>query len=267
MTVRVYQNWARHAQSPSRRYLRWLTWLLLAASVVGQFLFPFLTGSTRNVALLIAIYAGAALALTHSLGELGARYAATLAAVTLLFGFGVLESNAWTSWPFGHVLFSNALGFRLDRTPLVLVFAWLAMMFPVLVVSRQIAARWTPLVGAFGLTAWTLLVDPIMNTSGYWSWDTDVKRTPGIPGTPLSAVAGWLLVGLLLTAVLHWTLPRDSRRQQSNTMPIDLFLLFTLAASIVANVRSHHSSVVLIAGLALSVVLVPYAVSKWLARP
>jgi len=216
---------------------------------------------------MIAIYTGAALTLTHSLGELGARYAAALVAIALLLGFGILESNAWTSWPFGHVVFSNALGFRLDRTPLVLVFAWLAMAFPTLLVSRHITARWTPLVGAFGLTAWALLVDPVMNTSGYWSWDTDVTRTPGIPGTPLSAVAGWLLVGLLLIAILHWALPRDSQRRRSNTTLIDLFLLLTLIANIIANVRAHHASVVLIGGLALSLVLVPYAVSKWLARP
>jgi len=268
VTLRVYQGWARHAERPSRRYLGWLTWLALIATTLSQFLFPAMTGVNQHLLLAIGVYAAAALALFHSLREFGSKYCVLLGLTSLLFGFIVFEFSARTSWPFGHVIYAPALGAKIDGAPVVLAFAILAGAYPMLLLARRLTTRATAFIGGLGFLAWDLLLDPVLNHDGYWRWDQNVTRTPGIPGTPLSNTAGMLLVGIALIQILHWLLPRERDRSRRTVAsgPIDLLLLGGLAAGIFNNVYLNHTSVALVAGTLFIIVLAPYLIAKWLAR-
>jgi uncharacterized membrane protein len=268
VTLRTYQGWARHAERPSRRYLGWLAWVALSATTLAQFLFPALTGANQNLDLSVGIYGAAALALVHSSREFGAKYVAILGAVTLLSGFVIFDFSARTAWPFGHVIYASSLGPKIDSAPVLLVVALLAAVYPMLLLGRRVSIRWTAIVGGFGFLAWDLLADPVLNHNGYWIWDQNVTRTPGIPGTPLSNTAGMLLIGLALVQVLHWLLPRDRDRSARaiTSGPIDLLLLVGFLAGIFNNLYLNHTSVALIGGSLYFVVLAPYLISKWLGR-
>jgi uncharacterized membrane protein len=268
VTLRTYQGWARHAERPSRRYLGWLSWVALSATAGAQFLFPALAGANQNLDLYVGVYSAAALALMHSAREFGTKYVAILGSVTLLSGLVIFDFSARTAWPFGHVVYAGTLGPKIDRAPVLLIVALLAAVYPMLLLGRRLSIRWTAIVGGFGFLAWDLLVDPVLNHNGYWTWDQNVTRTPGIPGTPLSNTAGMLLIGLALVQVLHWFLPRDRDRSARalTSGPIDMLLLVGFLAGIFNNVYLHHTSIAVIGGALYFIVLAPYLVSKWLAR-
>lgn len=268
MTLRVYQGWARHAERPSRRYLNWLIWLALLATTAAQFAFPFFAGVNQELLLLIGMYSAAALSLLHALREFGAKHFALLGISVLLFGLVVFEASARTAWPFGHVLYSPTLGRVIDQAPVVLPFALLGMAYPMFLVGRRLTSRWPAVVGGVGFVAWDLLWDPVLSHNQYWQWDTNVTRTPGIPGTPLSNTAGMLLVGIATIQILHWIFPRDrnwSNRSITST-PIDLLLIVGCGAGVFNNLYLNNSQIALVAGAIFALVLLPYLVSKWLTR-
>lgn len=268
MTLRIYGGWARHAKRPSHRYSGWLTWLALSATALAQFLFPFFSSSNQRFLLVAGVYCAAAVALLHAFREFGVKYFVLLAVSTLLLSFVVFESSARTSWPFGHVSYSAWLGPKIDAAPVLLPFALLAMAYPMLLLGRRLTSRWPALVGGVGFLACDLLIDPVLNHSGFWHWDSNVTRTPGIPGTPLSNTAGMLLVGIALIQVLHWLFPRENDRthREISSAPIDLLLLVGCAAGIFNNLYLHHTSAALVGGALYLLVLLPYLTSKWLAR-
>lgn len=268
MTLRIYQGWARHAERPSRRYLGWLTWLALLMTSLAQFLFPFLNDTSKTLLLMVGTYSAAGLALLHAFREFGGKYFARLGVSTLLFGFLVFWSSARTSWPFGHVIYASSLGARIDGAPVLLPFALLAMAYPMLLVGRRLTERWPAIVGGIGFLAGDLLVDPVLNQNGYWRWDLNVTRTPGIPGTPLSNTAGTLLIGIAIIQILHWLFPRERGRGDRwiSSAPIDLLLLIGCTAGIFNNLYLGNTSVALVGGALFLIVLVPYMASKWLAR-
>ena len=57
--------------------------------------------------------------------------------------------------------------------------------------------------GAATLTAWDLFLDPQMVAEGYWQW----ARRGRYRGIPLSNLAGWLLTGVGLMALLELLVP------------------------------------------------------------
>jgi len=268
VTLRVYQGWSRHAEHPSRRYLGWLAWLLLLVTASAQFGLPLLKGVNQNLDLKIAIYSTALLALVHSLREFGFKYFLVLLSVTLLSGFAVFDFSARTAWPFGHVVYAASLGSRIDQAPVLLIVALLAGIYPMLLLGRRLSTRWTALLGAIGFLAWDLLADPILNHYGYWQWDQNVTRTPGIPGTPLSNTAGVLLIGFALVQALHWLLPlnRDRSARSFASGPVDSLLAIGLLAGVSGNLYLQQKSIALLAGLLYFIVLAPYLIAKWLGR-
>jgi putative membrane protein len=82
-----------------------------------------------------------------------------------------------------------------------------------------------------------------------------------VPGVPLTNAAGWLLVGVLMTAVLDRVLPAAPRRvpaPAAEALPAAL-LGWTWLGSVVANVAFFGRPwVALYGGLALGVLVVPY---------
>ncbi|OIQ72084.1 hypothetical protein GALL_462920 [mine drainage metagenome] len=142
------------------------------------------------------------------------------------------------------------------------------MAYPMLLLGRRLTNRWPSIVGGIGFLALDLLLDPVLNSNGFWQWDKNVTRTPGIPGTPLSNTAGMLLVGIATIQILNWLFPRERERsnRRIGSTPIDLLLLTFFAAGILSNVHLHHTSVALVAGTSFLVVLAPYLTSKWLGR-
>jgi putative membrane protein len=155
----------------------------------------------------------------------------------------------------------------------VVPLAWLMMAYPMLLAARRLTAgaSWPLLVvpvGAFGLMAWDVFLDPQMVGDGHWTWADPSPSLPGVDGIPLTNFAGWLVVGALMMLVLTAALPRDDRyRPASEAVPA--FLLgWTWLGYVLGNLFWFGTaSLALVGGVLLGIVVLPYLWSLWQSRP
>jgi putative membrane protein len=173
-----------------------------------------------------------------------------------------------TGLPFGDYAYADTLGPEVLDVPLVVPLAWTMMAYPVLLAARRLTRRWVVLVGAYGLTAWDVFLDPQMVADGHWTWADPEPALPGVPGIPLTNFAGWLVVGTLMMLVLVVVLPRDrAHRPADESLPATL-LVWTWLGYVLGNVFWFGTgSVALVGGVLLGLLVLPYAWSLWQSRP
>ena len=131
-----------------------------------------------------------------------------------------------TGLPFGEYSYAGTLGPEVLDVPVVVPLAWTMMAYPVLLAARRLTrgAGSSP-VGAFGLMAWDVFLDPQMVGDGHWTWADPTPSLPGVDGIPLTNFAGWLLVGAVMMLVLTAVLPRDDpHRPADESLPATLLV-------------------------------------------
>ncbi len=147
---------------------------------------------------------GLAFALIHAGQREGWRGALLLLA--LVFGVSLLFESVGvaTGWVYGPYHYTAKLGPKfLGLVPYIIPVAWFMMSYPSFVIAewlvtlgggRSTTPRWqrvlvTAAVGGLVMTAWDVIMDPIMVASGHWVWDTDGAYF----GIPLQNFWGWWL--------------------------------------------------------------------------
>jgi putative membrane protein len=69
-------------------------------------------------------------------------------------------------------------------------------------------------------------------------------------------------------SLLHLLLPRQRRRDGSETTVADVFLTWTWISGIIANLFFFsRPGIAFIGGVSLGIIVVPYLISQWFARP
>lgn len=121
--------------------------------------------------------------------------------LALVFGVSLLFESVGvaTGLVYGPYHYTNKLGpLFLGLVPYLIPVAWFMMSYPSFVIADQlIPAAWkrwqrvlsVAAVGGLAMTAWDLVMDPIMVAGGYWVWDV-VGTYHGIP---LQNFWGWWL--------------------------------------------------------------------------
>ena len=147
----------------------------------------------------VATLAGFTFALLHAGQREGwsraLRLLALVFAVSLLFeSVGVA-----TGLVYGPYHYTNKLGpLFLGLVPYLIPVAWFMMSYPSFVIAeRLIPASWkrwqrilcVAAVGGLVMTAWDLVMDPIMVAGGHWVWDVN----GAYHGIPLQNYWGWWL--------------------------------------------------------------------------
>jgi uncharacterized membrane protein len=178
--------------------------------VLTAIAYPLSSGSGRDVVSWTIVLLGAALSVVHAAAARGARTGAgvllLVAAVAVAFEAVGLASGV----PYGSYSYSDALGPTLLGVPLLVPLAWLMMAWPSWVVGERLAAPVRPghrrvvrvVAAAVVFAAWDVVLDPQMVDAGYWTWADPSPGLPGIDTVPLTNLAGWLLAGLVLMALL-----------------------------------------------------------------
>lgn len=138
-------------------------------------------------------------AIQHSTDRFGRKRSLLLLGLT--FGISLLFEciGVATGKVYGPYHYTDRLGPKfLGLVPLLIPAAWFMMMYPSFVITTHVLPeRWkgaTRLVGAAAIgalvmTAWDLVMDPLMVAVGYWVWD----RKGAYFGIPLQNYAGWWL--------------------------------------------------------------------------
>lgn len=130
----------------------------------------------------------------------GAVRALTAAAFVIVATLSVEKLGTTTGFPFGDYDYAGALQPTVVGVPVIVPLAWFAMGATALEVGHHVSSSRVVavVVGALGLTAWDLFLDPQMVDAGYWDWAVD----GAYHGIPLSNYGGWLLTGLVVLAVV-----------------------------------------------------------------
>lgn len=204
---------------------------------------------------------GFVVSVAHAWTTRGARTAAGLVAATAGGGFAVEALGVATGFPFGAYAYSGDLGPKLAGVPLVIPLAWTWMAWPAWLAALRVARRAVPRIalGAVGLAAWDLFLDPQMVDEAYWTWSDPHPALPGVPGVPIGNYLGWLVVALLMMIALRAVAPDPGKDALAHTL-----YLWTYASSVLAHaVFLGLPASAAWGAVGMGVLAIPLAVTLW----
>ena len=162
--------------------------------------------------------------LWHASVALGTRLTLAFLAITTVTSWIFEEVGVVTGLIFGPYHYTSTLGPWLGSVPILIPLAWFVLVYPSYVVANLIVGGWpvgTPggrchlvgraLVGALVLTAWDLVVDPILSspTVGAWVWE----RGGPYFGVPVQNYLGWIVTAFTVY-LLYRSVERRSKPLQ-----------------------------------------------------
>ncbi|WP_241175748.1 carotenoid biosynthesis protein [Modestobacter sp. KNN46-3] len=223
--------------------LPWLPLALTVALLGAAIAYPLSSGAGRDTVSWAIVLLGSAVSVSHAAVSRGVR---TGAAVLVVVGVVAVLFEALglrTGFPYGEYRYSDLLGPTLLGVPFLVPLAWLMMAWPSWVLAARLTARVRPArrraarvaVAAYVFAAWDVVLDPQLVQAGYWRWAHPESGLPGIPTVPLTNLAGWLLAGLVLMALLDVLVERTSRLPRiGDTAP-----LLTLGWMVLGGALAH----------------------------
>jgi uncharacterized membrane protein len=211
---------AVHTRPRDQAVRRALPLLLAGALVLTAIAYPLSSGSARDTVSWTIVVLGSLLSVVHAGLSRGARTAAGLLVLVAVAAIAFEAVGLATGFPYGTYRYSDALGPTLLGVPFLVPLAWLMMAWPSWVLAERLsrpvraARRSAVRIGAAAgvFAAWDVVLDPQMVQAGYWTWAHPQPGLPGIDTVPLTNLAGWLLAGLVLMAVLDRSVVRTSLR-------------------------------------------------------
>jgi putative membrane protein len=192
--------------------------VLAGLLVLTAIAYPLTDGSARDAVSWTIVVLGSALSVVHAGVSRGRR---TALGLLLLVGVTAVAFEAVglaTGFPYGRYTYSDALGPTLLGVPFLVPLAWLMMAWPSWILSERLArpiglqrrAVVRVLAAAGVFAAWDIVLDPQMVQAGYWTWAHPRPGLPGIDTVPLTNLAGWLVAGVVLMALLDRLVARSS---------------------------------------------------------
>jgi putative membrane protein len=183
--------------------------LLLVATAIA---YPLSAGGARDAVSWTIVLLGAALSVAHATAAHGARTGAGLLVTVGVVAVAFESVGLATGFPYGPYTYADTLGPTLLGVPFLVPLAWLMMAWPSRVLGARLTSRRVPrvLVAAAVFAGWDVVLDPQMVQAGYWTWAEPHPGLPGIAAVPLTNLAGWLLAGLVLMALLELLVARTA---------------------------------------------------------
>jgi putative membrane protein len=184
-------------------------------------------------------------ALLHAGQRLG--WARTVLFLGLTFGVSLLFESVGvaTGWVYGPYHYTDHLGPRfLGLVPYLIPIAWFMMMYPSYVIAIHIVPTAQRLwcwrlslaaLGAFIMTAWDLVMDPLMVAMGHWVWEVDGAYF----GVPVQNYLGWWLT-TFTTFALFVLLGRLKPSKEGHLNPsFDRLAILSYAITDVGNILAN----------------------------
>jgi uncharacterized membrane protein len=184
--------------------------------VLTAIAYPLTSGAGRDAVSWTIVVLGACLSVAHAGLSRGTRVGVGLLLLVTTSAVAIEAVGLATGFPYGRYQYSDALGPTLLGVPFLVPLAWLMMAWPSWVLADRLTrplrsgVRAVARVGlaAAVFAAWDVVLDPQMVQAGYWTWSHPDPGLPGIPTVPLTNLAGWLVAGAVLMALLHLLVSR-----------------------------------------------------------
>jgi uncharacterized membrane protein len=205
----------RRVARPAARLPLVLAVLLVLAAVA----YPLTDGTARDAVSWTIVLLGSAVSVTSAAAAHGPRTGAAVLATVAATAVAFESVGLATGYPYGSYTYSDALGPTLLGVPFLVPLAWLLMAWPSRVLAALLTRRVRPArrraarvaVAAAVFAGWDVVLDPQLVQAGYWTWAHPTPGLPGIDTVPLTNLAGWLLAGLVLMALLEVVVARTAR--------------------------------------------------------
>jgi len=223
-------------------------------------------GSSRFITPL-ATLTGFTFALLHAGQREGWGRALRLLVLVFIVSLLFESVGVATGWVYGPYHYTDQLGLKfLDLVPYLIPVAWFMMSYPSFVIADRLVPsdwkRWQRIlsvaaVGGLAMTAWDLVMDPIMVAGGNWIWDVKGDYF----GIPLQNYWGWWLTIFTTFALYLWLSGKSIKPAQPGFDRLALASYLVTALGIVA-----ASLVSGAGGLALIgfFTMIPWVVAGWL---
>lgn len=151
---------------------------------------------------------GFVIALLHSKERMNWSSALWLVLSTFVVSLAFESVGVLTGLVYGPYHYTEKLGYLfLGLVPLIIPVAWFMMMYPSFVVADWIVPARSPIrfvivsaVGALVMTAWDVVMDPVMVQGGHWVWDVQGAYF----GIPLQNFFGWWLTTFATFLCFVW---------------------------------------------------------------
>jgi uncharacterized membrane protein len=237
--------------------------LITAYSILGR---PLGIAPSRIITPLVTL-AGFAFAILHAGQREG--WGRALRLLALVFGVSLLFESVGvaTGWVYGPYHYTDKLGpLFLGLVPYLIPAAWFMMSYPSFVIAdRLVPAKWkrwerlltVAAVGGLVMTAWDLIMDPVMVAGGHWIWEVDGAYF----GIPLQNFCGWWLTVFTTFTLYLWMSGKAAKPTQAgfDRMALASYLVTGLGI-VVATLLSGWGSLALIGFFAM----LPWAAAGWL---
>ena len=160
---------------------------------------------------------GFGFALLHASLRWNWRAALTLFIISFVVSLAFESFGVATGLIYGPYHYTDKLGPKfLGLVPYLIPAAWFMMMYPSLVIAEQIAPRsdgWkrgliVAALGGFIMTAWDVVMDPMMVRGGHWVWEVEGVYF----GIPLQNYWGWWLTTFCVFLV-NWLIASRNSEQ------------------------------------------------------
>lgn len=209
---------------------------------------------------------GSVFSLLYGAFHLGWKRILILAVSCFIIALIMESVGVATGLVYGPYHYTSQLGPKfLGLVPYIIPVAWFMMMYPSLVIAARIMRTpdpdgWkVPAVAAIGgiiMTAWDIVMDPIMVLGGNWIWDGSVGSRVFF-GIPLQNFWGWWLTTFLTFCVYLFIARKWARK------PIQVLTHRTpLAIYIITGTTSVFSSFIMgLGGPALAGI---FAMAPWM---
>jgi putative membrane protein len=165
----------------------------------GLVALPVILGGLNSLIVILLLFS-----LWHASVALGVRLTLAFFAITTVTSWIFEEIGVATGLVYGSYHYTATLGPWLGSVPVLIPLAWFMLVYPSYALANLIVDGWpvgTPggrghlvrlaLVGALVMTAWDLVVDPILSgpTVGAWVWE----RGGPYYGVPVQNYLGWIV--------------------------------------------------------------------------
>jgi uncharacterized membrane protein len=237
--------------------------LITAYSILGR---PLGIAPSRFVTPLVTL-SGFTFALLHSGQREG--WGRALRLLALVFGVSLLFESVGvaTGRIYGPYHYTNQLGpLFLGLVPFLIPLAWFMMSYPSFVIASWLEPsgwkRWQRILivaamGGLVMTAWDLVMDPIMVAGGHWIWDTQGAYF----GIPLQNFWGWWLTTFTTFVLYLWLFGRDVKAAQAGFDRLALWSYLVTGVGIVVVAFVSGLGALALTGL---FAMLPWAIAAWL---
>jgi carotene biosynthesis associated membrane protein len=224
------------ARPPAARRAAWrhLPLLLAGALVLVAIAYPLTSGGGRDAVTWAIVLLGAAVSVLHAGLAHGARTGVAVLVVVVACAMIIEAIGLATGFPYGRYSYGAELGPTLLGVPFLVPLAWLMMAWPSRLLAERLASGLVPrvLVAAAVFAGWDVVLDPQMVQGGYWTWAHPRPGLPGIGTVPLTNLAGWLLAGLVVMALLEAVVARAGPARVGAAAPLLVLGWMTLGGAL-----------------------------------